>query len=69
VGLLRNLAAIGGGGLQAARQHRVAVIAAAEELGDAELTARVIGAYDVPAICTSVTQAGAEVLTHYTRQN
>jgi DNA-binding SARP family transcriptional activator len=52
VGLLRSLAITGGGGLVAARQQRVAVIAAAEELGDAELTARVIGAYDVPAIWT-----------------
>jgi DNA-binding SARP family transcriptional activator len=52
VGLLRNLAVTGGGGLQVARQHRIAAIAAAEELGDAELTARVIGAYDVPAIWT-----------------
>ncbi|GIH97066.1 BTAD domain-containing putative transcriptional regulator [Planobispora siamensis] len=52
VGLLRNLAVTGGGGLEAARLHRVAAIAAAEELGDAELTARVIGAYDVPAIWT-----------------
>lgn len=51
-GLLRNLAVTGGGGLPAAREHRVAAIAAAEELGDAELTARVIGAYDVPAIWT-----------------
>ncbi|MGW6734976.1 BTAD domain-containing putative transcriptional regulator [Streptomyces sp. NPDC055013] len=51
-GLLRNLAVTGGSGLQAAREHRVAAIAAAEELGDAELTARVIGAYDVPAIWT-----------------
>ncbi|MBI0384617.1 SARP family transcriptional regulator, partial [Streptomyces albiflaviniger] len=31
---------------------RVAAVAAAEELGDPELTARVIGAYDVPAIWT-----------------
>ncbi|MFH8484115.1 AfsR/SARP family transcriptional regulator [Streptomyces longisporoflavus] len=54
VGLLRNLAVTGGGGLQAAREHRVAAIEAAEELGDAELTARVIGAYDVPAIWTRV---------------
>ncbi|MEU3752960.1 BTAD domain-containing putative transcriptional regulator [Streptomyces olivoreticuli] len=54
VGLLRNLAVTGGGGLQAARQHRLAAITAAEELGDAELTARVIGAYDVPAIWTRV---------------
>jgi DNA-binding SARP family transcriptional activator len=52
VGLLRNLAVTGGTGLEAARRHRVGAIAAAEELGDAELTARVIGAYDVPAIWT-----------------
>jgi DNA-binding SARP family transcriptional activator len=54
VGLLRNLAVTGGGGLQVAREHRVAAITAAEELGDAELTARVIGTYDVPAIWTRV---------------
>jgi DNA-binding SARP family transcriptional activator len=54
VSLLRNLAVTGGDGLQAARQHRVAAITAAEELGEAELTARVIGAYDVPAIWTRV---------------
>ncbi|TDO43215.1 DNA-binding SARP family transcriptional activator [Kribbella sp. VKM Ac-2527] len=52
VGLLRGLAVTGGGGLEAARQHRLAAITAAEELGDADLTARVIGAYDVPAIWT-----------------
>lgn len=52
VGLLRNLAVTGGGGLEAARRHRLAAIVAAEELGDVELTARVIGAYDVPAIWT-----------------
>ncbi|GAA4204206.1 BTAD domain-containing putative transcriptional regulator [Streptosporangium oxazolinicum] len=52
VGLLRGLAVTGGAGLEAARRHRLAAIAAAEELGDAELTARVIGAYDVPAIWT-----------------
>jgi hypothetical protein len=52
VGLLRNLAVTGGGGLEAARGHRLAAIAAAEELGDPDLTARVIGAYDVPAIWT-----------------
>ncbi|MDX6353827.1 MAG: hypothetical protein QOF98_730 [Streptomyces sp.] len=52
VGLMRNLAVTGGGGLEAARRHRVAAVAAAEESGDAELTARVIGAYDVPAIWT-----------------
>jgi DNA-binding SARP family transcriptional activator len=52
VGLLRNLAVTGGTGLEAARRHREAAITAAEELGDTELTARVIGAYDVPAIWT-----------------
>ncbi|MBB5838471.1 AfsR/SARP family transcriptional regulator [Kribbella italica] len=52
VGLLRSLAITGGGGLVAAREHRVAAIVAAEELGDPELTARVIGTYDVPAIWT-----------------
>ncbi|UYQ66303.1 BTAD domain-containing putative transcriptional regulator [Streptomyces peucetius] len=52
VGLLRNLAVTGGGGLQSAQEHRLATITAAEELGDPELTARVIGAYDVPAIWT-----------------
>jgi DNA-binding SARP family transcriptional activator len=49
VGLLRTLAVTGGGGLEAARTHRMAAIRAAEEFGDPELTARVIGAYDVPA--------------------
>ncbi|MES4903083.1 MULTISPECIES: BTAD domain-containing putative transcriptional regulator [unclassified Streptomyces] len=52
VGLLRSLAVTGGSGLETARRHRVAAVAAAEELGDAELTARVIGAYDVPAVWT-----------------
>ncbi|NKZ03111.1 AfsR/SARP family transcriptional regulator [Actinomadura latina] len=52
VGLLRNLAVTGGGGLEAAREQRMPAITAAEELGDPELTARVIGAYDVPAIWT-----------------
>jgi len=52
VGLLRELAVTGGQGLEAARTQRTAAIAAAEELGDPELTARVIGAYDVPAIWT-----------------
>lgn len=54
VGLLRNFAVTGGDGLLAARRHRVAAITAAEELGDPEVTARVIGAYDVPAIWTRV---------------
>ncbi|GAA3936355.1 BTAD domain-containing putative transcriptional regulator [Actinomadura viridis] len=49
VGLMRGLAVTGADGLLAAREHRAAAVEAAEELGDAELTARVIGAYDVPA--------------------
>ncbi|MFE7420060.1 BTAD domain-containing putative transcriptional regulator [Rhodococcus sp. NPDC057529] len=52
VGLLRSLAVAGGSGLAAAREQRLATIVAAERLGDPELTARVIGAYDVPAIWT-----------------
>jgi hypothetical protein len=52
VSLIRNLAVTGGGGLAAAGQHRMEAIAAAEEFGDPDLTARVIGAYDVPAIWT-----------------
>ncbi|MFD6289828.1 BTAD domain-containing putative transcriptional regulator [Streptomyces sp. NPDC060205] len=52
IGLLRNLAVTGGAGLEEARRHRTAAIAAAEEFADPELTARVIGAYDVPAIWT-----------------
>ncbi|WP_307135913.1 AfsR/SARP family transcriptional regulator [Streptomyces aurantiacus] len=52
IGLIRNLAVTGGAGLEEARRHRTAAIAAAEEFADPELTARVIGAYDVPAIWT-----------------
>ncbi|WP_437583276.1 AfsR/SARP family transcriptional regulator [Paramicrobacterium sp. CJ85] len=50
VDLLRSLALSGGDGLEAAQRQRVDTIHAAEELGDPLLTARVIGAYDVPAI-------------------
>ncbi|MFF4751687.1 BTAD domain-containing putative transcriptional regulator [Streptomyces sp. NPDC002514] len=50
VGLLRNLAVTGGDGLAESRGHRLAAVTAAEETGDAELTARVIGAFDVPAL-------------------
>ncbi|MGW3424642.1 BTAD domain-containing putative transcriptional regulator [Streptomyces phaeochromogenes] len=52
VGLIRTLAVTGGEGLAEARRHRTAAITAAEEFADPELTARVIGAYDVPAIWT-----------------
>ncbi|MFR9725571.1 BTAD domain-containing putative transcriptional regulator [Streptomyces sp. MS19] len=58
VGLLRNLAVTGGSGLAAAREHRMAAIGAAEESGDADLTARVIGMYDVPAVWTRVDDPG-----------
>ncbi|WP_053849136.1 AfsR/SARP family transcriptional regulator [Streptomyces sp. NRRL B-24085] len=50
--LMRDLAVTGGGGLEAARRHRAAAVAAAEQLGDPQLTARVIGVYDVPAVWT-----------------
>ncbi|WP_235883539.1 BTAD domain-containing putative transcriptional regulator [Saccharopolyspora elongata] len=49
-GLVRALAVAGG--LDEARRHRAEAIAAADELGDPDLTARVIGAFDVPAIWT-----------------
>ncbi|MFJ8360449.1 BTAD domain-containing putative transcriptional regulator [Streptomyces sp. NPDC093984] len=52
VGLIRDLALTGGPGLRAAREHRLQAVTAAEEFGDPDLTARVIGAYDVPAIWT-----------------
>ncbi|MFE1910103.1 AfsR/SARP family transcriptional regulator [Streptomyces anandii] len=52
VGLIRTVAVTADSGPHAAQEHRLAAIAAAEELGDPELTARVIGAYDVPAIWT-----------------
>ncbi|MEU3019938.1 BTAD domain-containing putative transcriptional regulator [Nocardiopsis sp. NPDC007018] len=54
VGLLRDLAVTGPEGLQASRAQRLAAVEAAEELGDPVLTARVIGAYDVPANWTRV---------------
>ncbi|GIF05497.1 AfsR/SARP family transcriptional regulator [Actinoplanes siamensis] len=58
VGLLRNLAVTGAGGLEVAREQRAAAVRAAEQLGDPELTARVIGAYDVPAIWTRADDPG-----------
>lgn len=54
VSLLRDLAVTGPAGLQTARAQRLAAVTAAEELGDPHLTARVIGAYDVPANWTRV---------------
>jgi hypothetical protein len=49
VSLLRNLAVTGADGLETARQHRLAAINAADS---PDLAARLIGAYDVPAIWT-----------------
>lgn len=57
--LLRTLALSGGEGLAAARSQRVAAVRAAEQLGDPELTARVIGAFDVPGSWTRSDDAGA----------
>lgn len=50
--LLRTLALSGGEGLAAVRAQRPAAIRAAEQFGDPELTARVIGAFDVPGAWT-----------------
>ncbi|MFX4292905.1 BTAD domain-containing putative transcriptional regulator [Streptomyces bohaiensis] len=52
-GLVRDLAFTGGGGLARSRDHRLAAVLAAERTGDPELTARVIGTHDVPAVWTS----------------
>ncbi|MER5300212.1 BTAD domain-containing putative transcriptional regulator [Streptomyces lasiicapitis] len=48
MGLVRNLAVTGA--LAEARRHRADALLAAEATGDPELTARVIGAFDVPGI-------------------
>ena len=50
--LAGSLALTGGSGLEAAMSQRLAIIEAAEELGGPELTARVMGNFDVPAIWT-----------------
>lgn len=51
MGMVRALAV--SGDLQQARQYRAEAVTAAESLGDPLLTARVIGAFDVPAIWTA----------------
>ncbi|MBM9620067.1 BTAD domain-containing putative transcriptional regulator [Streptomyces zhihengii] len=62
-GLLRDLAVAGAGGLEEAREQRADVVAAAEATGDADLAARVIGSYDVPAVWTRADDpAGAGAL-------
>jgi DNA-binding SARP family transcriptional activator len=50
VALLRGLAVSGAGGLTAAQDQRLATVAAAEQLGDPVLTARVLGGFDVPSV-------------------
>ncbi|MEV0122277.1 AfsR/SARP family transcriptional regulator [Streptomyces sp. NPDC050703] len=50
VSLARTLAIAGGDALVSSRRDRLTAIRAAERTGDVALTARVIGAYDVPAI-------------------
>ncbi|MGY1452082.1 BTAD domain-containing putative transcriptional regulator [Streptomyces sp. SS8] len=50
VDLARTLALAGGDALVHSRRDRLAAIHAAERTGDLSLTARTIGAYDVPAI-------------------
>jgi hypothetical protein len=49
VDLARTLALVGGDALVLSRRDRLAAALAAERTGDVALTARVIGAYDVPA--------------------
>ncbi|WP_043619321.1 BTAD domain-containing putative transcriptional regulator [Nonomuraea candida] len=51
MGLVRALAVIGE--LHESRRHRAEAAAAAEALGDPVLAARVIGAFDVPAVWTA----------------
>lgn len=50
VELARTLALAGGDALRSARRGRLAAALAAERTGNAALTARVVGAYDVPAL-------------------
>jgi DNA-binding SARP family transcriptional activator len=50
VELARTLALAGGDALVHSRRDRLAAVEAAERTGDVALTARVIGAYDVPAL-------------------
>ncbi|MFI8092350.1 BTAD domain-containing putative transcriptional regulator [Streptomyces sp. NPDC086080] len=52
VDLARTLALAGGDALVHARRDRLAAVRAAERTGDPFLTARIIGAYDVPALWT-----------------
>ncbi|MEU6391311.1 AfsR/SARP family transcriptional regulator [Streptomyces sp. NPDC046939] len=58
VDLARTLALAGGDALVHARRDRLAAVRAAERTGDLLLTARVIGAYDVPALWSRADDPG-----------
>ncbi|WP_052869551.1 AfsR/SARP family transcriptional regulator [Streptomyces niger] len=58
VELARTLALAGGDALVHSRRDRLAAVQAAERTGDLSLTARIIGAYDVPAIWSRADDPG-----------
>ena len=58
VDLARTLALVGGDALVSSRRDRLAAVRAAERTGDVAMTARVIGAYDVPAIWSRADDPG-----------
>ncbi|MFI0938768.1 BTAD domain-containing putative transcriptional regulator [Streptomyces sp. NPDC021020] len=58
VDLARTLAFAGGDALVHSRRDRLAAIRAAERTGDPGLTARVVGAYDVPALWSRADDPG-----------
>ncbi|MEU2435616.1 AfsR/SARP family transcriptional regulator [Streptomyces rubradiris] len=58
VELARTLALAGGDALVHSRRDRLAAVQAAERTGDTALTARVIGAYDVPALWSRADDPG-----------
>ncbi|MFB4422316.1 BTAD domain-containing putative transcriptional regulator [Streptomyces sp. QL37] len=58
VDLARTLALAGGDALVHSRRDRLAAVQAAERTGDLTLTARIIGAYDVPAVWSRADDPG-----------
>lgn len=58
VDLARTLALAGGDALVHSRRDRLAAVRAAERTGDLSLTARIIGAYDVPAVWSRADDPG-----------
>lgn len=58
VDLARTLAIAGGDALVFSRRDRLSAVRAAERTGDVALTARVIGAYDVPALWSRADDPG-----------